>query len=88
MEIFHGRLRHMSGLVRQFQQMLGSALGTADIADLIAFNLLEDIALKQSLLEETDTVKRVGRVIAALESMELVKPPISAAIGSENPSLN
>ena len=87
-DIFEHRLRHVSGLARQFRQMLSSPLPTADIADLVAFNLLEDVPLKQSLLAETDVVRRVGRVIAALEEIELVKPPISMPAGAENPSLN
>jgi len=88
MEIFNRRFRHGSALARQFRQMLSSPLSTADIADLVAFNLLEDVPLKQSLLAETDVVRRVGRVIAALESIALVKPAISVPIGSENPELN
>jgi uncharacterized protein len=88
MEIFDRRFRPMTGLVRQFRQMLSSPLSTADIADLVAFNLLDDVRVKQSLLEETDVVRRVGRVIAALESIELVKPPIAMPVGAENPNLN
>ena len=88
MEIFDRRLRGAISLARQFRQMLSSPLPTADIADLIAFNLLDDVALKQSLLAETDVKRRVGRVIAALEAIELVKPPISAPVGTENPNLN
>jgi Lon protease-like protein len=87
-EIFDRRFRPATGLVRQFRQMLSSPLPTADIADLVAFNLLDDVHVKQSLLEETDVVRRVGRVITALESMELVKPPIAMPVGAENPNLN
>lgn len=87
-EIFSGRFRSLTGLVRQFRQMLSSPLPTADIADLVAFNLLEDVKLKQSLLEEKHVVRRVDRLIAALEKLELVKPPISAPVGTENPSMN
>ena len=78
----------MSGLGRQFRQMLSSPLPTADIADLVAFNLLDDVALKQSLLEETDVVRRVDRIIAALEAIHLVKPPITAPLRSEDPNMN
>jgi Lon protease-like protein len=87
-DIFEHRLRHVSGLVKQFRQMLSSPLPTADVADLVAFNLLDDVPLKQSLLAETDVLRRVGRVISALEAMELVKPQISLAVGAENPNLN
>jgi len=85
--MFDGRFREVNGLVKQFRQMLSSPLPTADIADLIAFNLLEDVPLKQSLLVETDVVRRVGRVIAALEQMELIKPPIEIP-ATEDASLN
>jgi uncharacterized protein len=88
MEIFDRRLRNVSGLAKQFRQMLSSPLPTADIADLIAFNLLEDVPLKQSLLAETHVVHRVTRVIAALEAIDLVTPPIPAPVGAENPGLN
>ena len=88
MEIFDRRLKNSTGLARQFRQMLSSPMPTADIADLIAFNLLEDVALKQSLLAETDVQRRVGRVIAALESIELVKPPIAAPVSTDDPSMN
>ena len=54
----------------------------------MAFNLLEDVKVKQSLLEETHVVRRVDRLIAALEKLELVKPPISVPVGTENPSMN
>lgn len=56
-------------LSRQFLQMLSSPLPTADIIDLIAFNLLDDVPLKQRLLEEPNSRHRARRVIAALEGM-------------------
>ena len=54
-------------IVRQFGQMLASPMPTADIADLLAFNFLDDVGLKQSLLSEPDVRRRVERVIAAVE---------------------
>ena len=65
-------------LGRQFRQLLagaaggalGVALRTADVADLVAFNYLDDVALKQSLLEEADARSRVRRVVAALEDSQ------------------
>jgi uncharacterized protein len=56
-------------LSRQFLQMLSSHLTTADIVDLIAFNLLEDLLLKQRLLAEPDPRRRARHVLAALETM-------------------
>jgi len=87
MSIFEERFREVNGLVKQFRQMLSGPLPTADIADLIAFNLLEDVPQKQTLLAETDVVKRVGRVIAALEQIESIKPPIEVP-ATEDASLN
>jgi len=56
-------------IVKQFRQMLASPLSTSDIADLIAFNLFEDVDLKQSLLEDGDPKQRVQRVIHALDHL-------------------
>lgn len=60
----------------QFLQMLSSPLTTAAIADLIAFHLLDDVALKQSLLGEGDVRQRVVRTVDALHAMQ---PAIAAA---------
>ena len=86
--IFDTRLRNAGGLAKQFRQMLSSPLPTADIADLIAFNVLENVPLKQSLLAETDVIKRVNRVILELESMEPMKSPVSVLPGMDDPSMN
>ena len=58
-------------LAKQFRQFLTGAvpLPTADVADLIAFYLLEDVALKQSLLAECETRSRVLRTLDALEEV-------------------
>jgi Lon protease-like protein len=86
-EVLNERFSGLGGIVRQFRQMLSSPLPTADIADLAAFNLLEDATVKQSLLAETDVVARVGRVIRALKSVEIVKPT-AAVPRVDQPSLN
>jgi hypothetical protein len=52
----------------QFRELLGGPLSTPDLADLAAFNFLEDVDLKQGLLEEIDVRRRVGRVVDALEA--------------------
>jgi len=51
----------------QLRKMLGSPLSTSEIADLIAFNVLEDTSLKQALLAEIDVQRRVARLLSALE---------------------
>lgn len=68
-----GRLFRASGLGetpvgRQFRQLLSGDARTPDIADLLAFNYLDDVWLKQSLLEEPDVRRRVRRLIEAVEA--------------------
>jgi len=63
-----GRLQRLP-LGRQFMQMLSSPLPTADVVDLIAFNLLDDVPVKQRLLAEVNPRRRAQRVIAALDAM-------------------
>lgn len=62
------RLR-CTGFGRKFQQMLDNGLGTAIISDLIAFNFLDDVPLKQSLLTDCDVRRRVGRIVDAFECL-------------------
>jgi hypothetical protein len=55
--------------VRQYRQLLASPLTTAQVADLLAFNLLDDVALKQSLLAEPDVSSRVRRIVSLVEDL-------------------
>jgi len=52
----------------QLNKIISSPLPTDTVADLVAFHLLGDIPLKQSLLAETDVAKRIDRVLAALDA--------------------
>ncbi|HEY1686074.1 MAG TPA: LON peptidase substrate-binding domain-containing protein [Tepidisphaeraceae bacterium] len=54
---------------KHYKDLLGSGLKTAEIADLLAFNLLECTQTKQSLLAETDVVVRVRRIVDLLQSI-------------------
>jgi Lon protease-like protein len=65
-------------LARQFMQMLSSPLATTDVVDLIAFNLLDDVPMKQRLLAEVNPQRRAQRVISALEAM---RPVLELAMG-------
>jgi uncharacterized protein len=76
-----------TGIGRQFRQLLSSPLSTPDIADLIAFNFLEEVGLKQSLLAEGDIGARVARTVAAFEEMHPALQPVSSA-SMRKPSLN
>jgi Lon protease-like protein len=74
-------------LVRQFRQMLASPLPTSEVVDLIAFNLIEDVRVKQSLLAQPDARLRAQRVIRVLEQLR----PVLEAIGrrkSKSPGAN
>jgi len=52
----------------QFRRIIRGPLPTAQIADLVAFNFLEDVALRQKLLAETDMRRRVEQTVDALAS--------------------
>lgn len=71
-------------LAKQFRQMLTGVWPVSAVADLIAFHLLEDISLKQSLLAEPDTQSRVARTIHALNAAA----PMLAAVAGSTSELN
>jgi Lon protease-like protein len=52
----------------QLKRIVSSTLSTGEVADLLAFHLLNNVALKQSLLADTDIIRRVSRVIDALDA--------------------
>ena len=72
---------------RQFRELLAGPVRTADVADLAAFNFIDDVALKQSLLEEPDVRRRVRRVIAAVEESQ-ASLQVAHLRGVANPELN
>ncbi|HEX4125921.1 MAG TPA: LON peptidase substrate-binding domain-containing protein [Tepidisphaeraceae bacterium] len=80
-------------IARQFRQMFADGVATADVADLIAFNFLDAIPLKQQLLTETDAEARIARLLSALES-DPPPAPLNVALGEivlplgDDPSLN
>ena len=53
-------------IARQFRELLDGPIPTEAIADLAAFNLLEDIPVKQALLEDLDIPHRIGRIVEEL----------------------
>ena len=62
---------------RQFRTLLAAGeLPTPDIADLVAFNYLENVPLKQALLAEGDVLRRVRKTLDALEA---ARPALQAA---------
>jgi Lon protease-like protein len=72
---------------RQFRQLVAGCLRTADIADLVAFNYIEDVWLKQSLLADPDVSRRVRRIV---ESVEANQPALQLAYlrDAADPQLN
>ena len=50
----------------QLAKLVSGPIPTGELADVLAFHVLEDIALKQALLGESDVRKRVDRVVQAL----------------------
>jgi Lon protease-like protein len=80
-------------IARQFRQMFTDGVSTADVADLIAFNFLDDIQLKQNLLAEMDERTRIARLLLALEANPPPAPLIVEPGGmllplDDDPSLN
>lgn len=65
--MFSGGALAATPVGRQFRELLDGPLPTADLADLLAFNFLEDVQLKQALLGEVDVRRRVERVVAAMQ---------------------
>lgn len=76
------------GIARRFHEMLAGAVPTAIVADLIAFNFLDDVQLKQSLLADADVRRRVGRLVDAFEAMHSVLQAAAPLNFSADPSLN
>ncbi len=64
-------------VVKQFRQMLSSTMPTAEIADLLAFNFIDDVQVKQSLLAETDPRRRVERLVPILDEL---RPMLESAM--------
>jgi Lon protease-like protein len=71
----------------QFAKLLDSDIPMPDVADLLAFNLLDDLHLKQSLLADGDAARRVARTVEAINQLA----PLLAAEAErceDRPSLN
>jgi Lon protease-like protein len=69
-----GAFAHTS-IAKQFRQMLTSPLATPDVCDLIAFNVLDDVQVKQTLLAEVDVRARVERTVEALADVQRMLGP-------------
>lgn len=67
-EVFEHSWLTNTGIGRQFRTLLSGPISTAAIADLVAFNFVEDFALKQSLLADPDVRHRVARLVESFEA--------------------
>lgn len=67
LQLFSGGALGTLPVGRQFQELLAGPLPTPDIADLLAFNFLEDVQFKQNLLGEVNVRRRVRQVVAAIQ---------------------
>lgn len=74
-------------IAEQFRQIIAGPLPTSDVADLVAFNLVQDASLKLSLLADGDIRRRVARTIQALGTLNPLTTAVRFRI-SQNPSLN
>ena len=52
---------------KQLEKLLASEVPTVQLADVLAFDLVECIDLRQQLLEETDERRRVEQLVALME---------------------
>jgi Lon protease-like protein len=72
---------------RKLAELVDTSIPVSDLADLTAFNFLEDITLKQQLLAETDVIRRLSLLVRSLGAM--VKPATAAGTRMfSRPSLN
>lgn len=75
-------------LGRKFAELTQSELPTADLADLVAFNFVEDLAIKQRLLAEPDLSKRLPMLLSAL-APSAGNPSVSVSVRMfKHPGLN
>lgn len=61
-------------LGRELSRLLDGPLCTADLADICAFNLIDDVAAKQRLLEESDVNYRVREIVRSVAAAHPPRP--------------
>jgi uncharacterized protein len=70
---------------RELKKILTSSLSTQEAVDLIAYHMLDNVHLKQSLLAEANVCRRVKRVLGA---MEAALPALEWSCGVHEPTPN
>src|SRR4029078_13296015 len=71
-------------LGKQFRRIVDGDVGTLQVADLIAFNLVEEVATKQAILAEADVSRGLEMIVGAVKS--LARP--TAVVRARDPSMN
>jgi Lon protease-like protein len=71
----------------QFREIIAGQLPTSDVMDLVAFNLLDDVPLKQSILADGDVKRRINTTLGALAALHPAIPSAYFRM-STNPSPN
>lgn len=56
-------------LCQKFLEMLAGPVPTSTVVDIVAFNLIDDVQIKQQLLAEANAVRRADRVVSFLEQL-------------------
>lgn len=80
MEIFGNGVFGQTTAGKQFREMLAGPLTTSQVADLVAFNFLDGVELKQELLAEEDVARRIARIVKELER---ISPDLYTAEGEK-----
>jgi len=70
-QVFESGFLAGTKLGQTFAKLLNSPMPTAEVADLVAFNCLEDLAVKQMLLGEPDVAKRVEAVARYVTALQM-----------------
>ena len=87
--VFRPALLGSTPVGRQSRRLLDSGeVSTPELADLVAFSYVEDVALKQSLLAECDVRRRVRRTLDALEGAQAALQVAFHVAGEGDASLN
>ena len=86
--VFENERLLATGIGRKFRELFDCPIATAELADLIAYNFLEDIRLKQMLLADGDVRRRVRLTTKALEAFQCALHRAAPLASGMNPGLN
>ncbi|MFQ6048756.1 MAG: LON peptidase substrate-binding domain-containing protein [Phycisphaerae bacterium] len=55
--------------VRQLQRLIDTELSLGQVADLLAYSMVQEVQVKQQLLEQLDVVRRVEQLLAEIDTL-------------------